>query len=54
MTRLDEIKDTLLLCSTHQQHPTQVDEANAALKVFGEKIIACGRVGRGDRRPYPL
>ena len=39
MTTFDEIKDTLRLYSTHQQRPTQVDEAHAALKSFGEQII---------------
>jgi hypothetical protein len=39
MTTFDEIKDTLRLYSTHQQRPTQVDEAHAALKRFGEQII---------------
>jgi hypothetical protein len=39
MTNLDEIKDTLRLYATHAQHPTQVDEANAALNGFGEQII---------------
>jgi hypothetical protein len=39
MTSLDEIKDTLRLYTTHQQHPTQVDEAHAALKGFGDLVI---------------
>jgi hypothetical protein len=39
MTTLDEIKDTLRLYATHQRHPTQVDEAHAMLKGFGEQII---------------
>lgn len=39
MTNLVEIKDTLLLYSTHQQHPTQVDEAHAALVGFGDLVI---------------
>lgn len=34
-----EIKDTLLLYSTHQQHPTQVDEARAALANGGDLVI---------------
>lgn len=39
MTTFDEIKDTLRLYATDQQHPAQMDEAHAALKVFGEKNI---------------
>ena len=39
MTSLNEIKDTLRLYATHQQHPTQVDEAHAALKGFGEAVV---------------
>lgn len=39
MTTLDEIKDTLWLYATHQQHPSQVDEAHAALRGFGEAVI---------------
>lgn len=39
MTSLDEIKDTLWLYATHQQHPTQVDEAHATLKGFGDLVI---------------
>jgi len=39
MTTFDEIKDTLRLYATHQQHPTQVDEAHAALKDFGEVVV---------------
>ena len=39
MTSLNEIKDTLRLYATHQQHPTQVDEAHAALKGCGELVI---------------
>ena len=39
MTNLDEIKDTLWLYATHQQHPTQVDEAHAALKGFGDLVL---------------
>ncbi len=39
MANLDEIKDTLWLYATHQQHPTQVDEAHAALKGFGDLVI---------------
>ncbi len=39
MTTRDEIKDTLWLYSTHENHPTQVDEAYAALKDFGEAVI---------------
>lgn len=35
----NEIKDTLRLYATHQQHPTQVDEAHAALKGFGEAVV---------------
>lgn len=40
MTTLDEIKDTLLLFATHQQHPSQVNEAYAALVGFGKHLIA--------------
>lgn len=39
MTNLDEIKDTLRLYATHQQHPSQVDEAHATLKGFGDLVI---------------
>ena len=39
MANLVEIKDTLRLYATHQQHPTQVDEAHAALNGFGDQII---------------
>ena len=39
MTSLDKIKDTLWLYTTHQQHPSQVDEAHAALNGFGDQII---------------
>jgi len=39
MTNLDEIKDVLRLYATHQQHPTQVDEAHAALVGFGDLVI---------------
>ncbi|MCZ2342615.1 MAG: hypothetical protein LC104_12615 [Bacteroidales bacterium] len=39
MPTLDEIKDTLWLYSTHQQHPSQVDEAYANLKDFGEAVV---------------
>lgn len=39
MTNFDEIKDTLRLYATHQQHPTQVDEAHAALVGFGKHLI---------------
>lgn len=39
MTRLDEIKDVLWLYSTHQQHPTQLDEAHAALADGGDLVI---------------
>lgn len=39
MNSLDEIKDVLLLYATHQQHPTQLDEAHAALKGFGDLVI---------------
>lgn len=39
MTTIDEIKDVLRLYSTHQQHPTQLDEAHVALKGFGDLVI---------------
>jgi hypothetical protein len=39
MTTLEEIKNTLWLYSTHENHPTQVDEAYAALKDFGEAVV---------------
>ena len=39
MANLVEIKDTLRLYATHQQHPTQVDEAHAALNGFGDLVI---------------
>ncbi len=35
----NEIKDTLRLYATHQQHPTQVDEAHASLNGFGDLVI---------------
>lgn len=39
MTKLGEVKDVLWLYSTHQQHPTQMDEAHAALRGFGDLVI---------------
>ncbi|MEZ6131176.1 MAG: hypothetical protein R3C59_21085 [Planctomycetaceae bacterium] len=39
MNSLDEIKDTLRLYATNRQHPTQVDEAHAALNGFGDLVI---------------
>lgn len=39
MTNLDEIKDTLWLYATHQQHPTQVCEAHAAIAEGGDLVI---------------
>ena len=39
MTTLDEIKDTLWLYATDQQHPTQVDEAHAAIADGGDLVI---------------
>ena len=39
MPPLDEIKDSLRLYATHQQHPTQVDETHAALVGFGDLVI---------------
>lgn len=39
MTTLDDIKDTLWLYSTHENHPWTVDEAYAALKDFGEAVV---------------
>jgi hypothetical protein len=39
MTYLDETKDTVRLYATHHQHPTQVYEAHAALKCFGDFAI---------------
>ena len=39
MTSLDEIKEVLWLFSTHQQHPTQVDEAHTALADGGDLVI---------------
>lgn len=39
MPDIAEIKDTLWLYSTHENHPTQVDEAHAALKDFGEAVV---------------
>lgn len=39
MTNLDEIRNTLRLYATHQQHPTQVDEAHAVLADGGELVI---------------
>ncbi len=39
MPDIDEIKDTLWLYSTHENHPWTVDEAHAALKDFGEAVV---------------
>lgn len=39
MNNLEEIKDVLRMYSTHQQHPTQVDEAAAALGDGGGLVI---------------
>lgn len=39
MTDLDEIKDTLWMYSTHEQHPFQLEEAHAALKDGGDVVI---------------
>lgn len=39
MNNLEEIKDVLRMYSTHQQHPTQVDEAAAALGDGGDLAI---------------
>lgn len=39
MDELDEIKDTLWLYTTFENHPTQVDEAFANLKDFGDQVI---------------
>ncbi len=39
MPTLDEIKDTLWLYATHRQHPSQVDEAHAALADGGDLVI---------------
>ena len=39
MTNLDETKDTLWLYSTNDQHPSQLDEAHAAIKGFGHLVI---------------
>ena len=39
MTTFDEIKDTLRLYATHQQHPTQLGEAYANLNDFGEAVV---------------
>jgi hypothetical protein len=39
MTTIEEIKDILRLYSTHQQHPTQMDEAHAALTDGGGLLI---------------
>lgn len=35
----NEIKDTLRLYTTHQQHPSQVDEAHAAIAEGGDLVI---------------
>jgi len=35
----NEVKDTLRLYATHQQHPTQVNEAHAALADCGDQVI---------------
>ena len=39
MTTLEEIKDTLWLYSTHEQHPFQADETYANLKDFGDSVF---------------
>ncbi|MEW4454511.1 HEAT repeat domain-containing protein [Bremerella sp. JC817] len=39
MTNLHDIEETLWLFATHQQHPTQLDEAHAALLGFGKHLI---------------
>jgi hypothetical protein len=39
MTNLDDIKDTLWLYSTHENHPFQVNEAHANLKGFGAAVV---------------
>lgn len=39
MTELEEIKDILWLYTTFENHPTQVDEAYANLKDYGEIVI---------------
>lgn len=39
MTKLEDIKDTLWLYSTHENHPWTVNEAYAALKDFGEAVV---------------
>ena len=39
MTNLHEIKDTLWLYTTNENHPFTVDEAHAALRDFGEAVV---------------
>jgi HEAT repeat protein len=39
MSHFDDLKDVLLLYSTHENHPTQVDEAYAILRESGESAI---------------
>lgn len=39
MTTLDDLKDTLWLYTTHQQHPLQVDEAHSALGDGGDLVV---------------
>ncbi len=39
MPDIAEIKDTLWLYSTHENHPFQVEEAYANLKDFGEAVV---------------
>ena len=39
MTTLDDLKDTLWLYTTHEQHPFQVDEAHAALGDSGDLVV---------------
>lgn len=39
MTTLDDLKDTLWLYTTHEQHPFQVDEAHAALGDGGDLVV---------------
>ncbi|MBR9802090.1 hypothetical protein GYB59_10515 [bacterium] len=39
MTTLDDLKDTLWLYTTHQQHPLQVEDAHSALGDGGDLVV---------------
>lgn len=39
MTTIEEITNMRRLCTTHEQHPSQVDQAYAAIKGYGDQLI---------------